>query len=264
MEYLEHHGVKGMKWGVRRYQNYDGSRIKSGSLVLKKGEKLYRYSNKKETGSLRGAYAMRSVSDIKEYFIDAKETRIGFKEYDKIYMSEITVKEAATIKRGRAVVEDIVKEIGDKKLSDAFAALDKVGYLDDTKSAYERSIIWQNNGKKVLNARADLASAINKHLYKKETSEKSREATIQKYLKAGYDAITDAEDFVWNYETPMILLNPDKFERTRTDVVYNKTSKQHDKEVEAALKKGEDRLKVLWTDVDMKTINDFIDNKKGG
>lgn len=36
---LYHHGVKGMKWGVRRYQNQDGSLTAAGKKKVAKKER---------------------------------------------------------------------------------------------------------------------------------------------------------------------------------------------------------------------------------
>ena len=36
MNELYHHGVKGMKWGVRRYQNSDGSLTSKGKKKVSK------------------------------------------------------------------------------------------------------------------------------------------------------------------------------------------------------------------------------------
>lgn len=41
-EYLEHHGILGQKWGVRRFQNYDGR-------LISEGKNRYKYTKKKQT-----------------------------------------------------------------------------------------------------------------------------------------------------------------------------------------------------------------------
>ena len=39
---LQHHGILGMKWGVRRFQNKDGSLTKAGKSRYGRGKDLYR------------------------------------------------------------------------------------------------------------------------------------------------------------------------------------------------------------------------------
>lgn len=58
MEYISHHGVKGQKWGVRHYQNPDGSLTPEGRRHYGVDNKKYFTENTKErakAGGVRGA-----------------------------------------------------------------------------------------------------------------------------------------------------------------------------------------------------------------
>lgn len=82
---LMHYGIKGQKWGVRRYQNKDGSLTKQG---IKKYRK--RYDN---------------IAQQKQMAIKSKKSIGGLYNYD-IYM-----------KRADTLTKGLIKKIGNKGMS---------------------------------------------------------------------------------------------------------------------------------------------------
>lgn len=75
MEYCElyHHGIRGMKWGIRRYQNKDGSLTNAGKKRRAKleGELEKLGGGKKETGS-----GQKSVSEMTNKELQEHTTRM--------------------------------------------------------------------------------------------------------------------------------------------------------------------------------------------
>lgn len=62
-KYLSHHGVKGQRWGVRRYQNKDGSLTKEGKKRLAKEASNY-YKQEAIKREQSSASRLSKINDI--------------------------------------------------------------------------------------------------------------------------------------------------------------------------------------------------------
>lgn len=99
--YLQHHGIQGQKWGVRRFQNSDGSLTSEGK------RRRDSYYNKTERKAKKEEYKKR-VSNIKTMSDQDLDSRINRLKKEK----ELKTLEKESAYRGKKAVEDILSQSG--------------------------------------------------------------------------------------------------------------------------------------------------------
>ena len=102
---LYHHGIKGMKWGVRRYQNYDGSYTKRGLERYRKAESDYdsSKSKQKETkASYKQGTASRADVKAANQDVRAKKKQLN-KAYDRLKQDKLADEGKELYRQGKTI-----------------------------------------------------------------------------------------------------------------------------------------------------------------
>ena len=108
--YLQHHGILGMKWGVRRYQNKDGSLTAAGRKRVAKLDAEREALTGKKSNSGDPAPKKRTIRDVPD---DELRKMVERRRMENDYLSltnhiqELTPKRVSKIKK-------FVHYVGDK------------------------------------------------------------------------------------------------------------------------------------------------------
>ena len=128
-DYLEHHGIPGMRWGVRRYQNKDGSLTSSGRKHYSSEAKAERKAKKAEAkAAKRREKILNNPKLLKKHFDEYsdKEINDALKKFDQMQRLD-------THSNNRSSAKRVLKALGTT-----------VGVANTIKSSYELYKYFKN------------------------------------------------------------------------------------------------------------------------
>lgn len=150
---LQHWGIKGMRWGVRRYQNKDGTLTAAG----KRREKQLAKQRAENLKKARAAKAERKAKIATDSLSPKKMTekelneRIARLELEKKYRDAVR-ENRASMARGKRFVDKFldstVDKVAENAAADVVAQAIKVVVVKGTNKAFGDEIVFTNNKKK--------------------------------------------------------------------------------------------------------------------
>lgn len=109
-DYLEHHGIKGQKWGIRRYQNADGTLTEAGKRHYDIKEAKIKARAEKAVARAQVKAAKLSAKTEK---LAAKNLKKATKEQAKLLKLDMKrLKKTAAYEKGKKFGEGFAEQFG--------------------------------------------------------------------------------------------------------------------------------------------------------
>ena len=233
---LKHYGVLGMKWGVRRYQNKDGSLTSLGKsryskgydvntlerkdfLALidsgkdfsaKKGTLLYRSTTNSNETMVGKKYVSVRASDVGQYHGMVRDLYPGQEVYDKTYETKKKVSVAGSRTQAKMLQEIYGKELSNDEKTQRYV---QKGWLDQEKMSKPIDEMTEKELGRYLyyNPYNHNFDILNRPMSDPETKR-----YMDLLSERGYDAVVDMADTSINYaDGPIIMLNAERSMKKR-------------------------------------------------